>query len=89
MIFRERVGGGGREKSATVPMDEVCRVVVGIFWLSAAAIAGGGSRNDMPRAEGSHSPFPTMSVEEAGVGGRLARGILRQEGMSPSLSIRR
>lgn len=77
MIFRERVGGGGREKSAVVLADDGCRIGVSFFWLSAAVIAGGGSRRDMLRAESWDPLFPTMSVEGAGVGGGLARGILR------------
>lgn len=76
MIFRERVGGGGREKSAVVPADEGCRVEVAFFWLSVAASAGGGSRRDMLR-ESWDPLFPMMSVEGAGVGGGLARGIVR------------
>ena len=56
------------------------------FWLSAAAIAGGGSRKEIPKAESSDPLLATMSVEEAGVGGGLARGILSQERLAPLLN---
>lgn len=79
MIFRERVGGGGREKSVDVPIDGEGWMGAAIVWLSVAVIAGGGSRRDMPRVDSWDPLLPTMSVEEAGVGGGLVRGMLRPE----------
>ena len=80
MIFRERVGGGGREKSVDVPIDGDGWIGAGIVWLSVAVMAGGGSRRDMPRADSGDPLLPTMSGEEAGVGGVVVRGMLRLEG---------
>lgn len=85
IIFRERVGGGGREKSAAVPVDESCWMGVAFFWLSTALIAGGGRRRDKPRGESWDPLFPTMSVEGAGVGGGLARGISETRVIPPCL----
>lgn len=47
IILRERVGGGGREKSALVMVDCECKVLVEFLLLPVAAIAGGGRRKDI------------------------------------------
>lgn len=54
MILRERVGGGGREKSALVMVD--C-VPAEFLLLPVAAIAGGGRRKDISSDDSCWVPF--------------------------------
>ena len=44
--------------------------------MAAEAIAGGGKVKDVSRNDRRESSLPRISVEEAGVGGRLARGMV-------------
>lgn len=57
MILRERVGGGGREKSAVVTVDCECRVLERFLLLPVAAIAGGGRRKDISSDDSCWVPF--------------------------------
>ncbi len=82
MILRERVGGGGREKSALVMVDCECRVPAEFLLLPVAAIAGGGRRKDISSDDSCWVPFwPVISVDDAGVGGRVTRGITEREAL--------
>lgn len=57
MIWRERVGGGGREKSALVMVDCECRVLAAFLFLPLAAMAGGGRRKDISGDDNCCVPF--------------------------------
>lgn len=73
MIFRDRVGGGGKEKSA-FPMAG--RIGCGFELrplLLAAAIAGEGNAKAPSQAAGNTLSLLGMSVDEAGVGGSCVR----------------
>ena len=79
MILRERVGGGGSEKFGfSVAGRIACGLEVRPLLL-AGAMAGGGSVNDVSRAELGAGSLPCMSSDEAGVGGKLVRGMLEDE----------
>lgn len=79
MILRERVGGGGREKSALVILECDCTEFIVFLLPLVATIAGGGSRNDIS-SEGCRESFSlAISVDDTGVGGRVTRGMAREE----------
>ena len=81
MIFRDRVGGGGKEKSA-FPMAG--RIGWGFElrpWLFPAAIAGEGNAKAPSQAAGSPLSLLEMSAEEAGVGGSCTRVIVDEGSM--------
>ena len=74
MIFRDRVGGGGSEKS------ELAICCDGWAPLPpAVAMAGGGRAKDIFSVGRRGHSLPRMSEEEAGVGGKLDRGIANLE----------
>lgn len=79
MIFRERVGGGGNEKSA-FPMAG--RIGCGFELrplLFAGAMAGEGN-SKASSLEACNAPsLPGISEEEAGVGGKFSRAIVNQD----------
>lgn len=77
MILRERVGGGGREKSALVILDCDCNAVVVVLLPLVATIAGGGNRKDISSEGGWDSFSLGISVDDTGVGGSVTRGIPR------------
>lgn len=73
MIFRDRVGGGGKEKSA-FPMAG--RIGCGLELrplLLAAAIVGEGNAKASSQAADNLSSLLAVSADEAGVGGNCAR----------------
>lgn len=49
IILRDRVGGGGSEKSAFVMVDRDCRLLVELLLLPVSAMAGGGRRKAISR----------------------------------------
>lgn len=89
MIFRERVGGGGKSYSSLVVCGEIADdlrrdLTVSLAcsgnWLlaawSPAVMAGGSSSNVICNFSRSLVPsLPFISVEEAGVGGNVGRGM--------------
>lgn len=75
MILRERVGGGGREKSAPITFDCDCKEFAVFLLPLVGTIAGGGKEKDISSEGGLDSCSPVMSVDDDGVGGRATRGI--------------
>lgn len=79
MILRERVGGGGREKSAPVTFVCDCKEFAVFLLPLVGTIAGGGKEKDISSEGGLDSCSPVMSADDDGVGGRVTRGIPRIE----------
>lgn len=75
IMVRERVGGGGRVKLG-LAAECICLSVVELPSVRLGAIAGGGRLKDFSVAERGERSLPSISVEAAGVGGRLGRGIV-------------
>lgn len=75
IILRDRVGGGGSEKSAFVMVDRDNRLLEGLLFVLASAMAGGGRRKAISRDESWDPVSAVMSVDDTGVGGRVTRGI--------------
>lgn len=76
IIFRERVGGGGSEKSG---FSVAGRIGCGLDTrplLFAGAIAGEGNVSGVSRTVWEAGSLPGRSKDEAGVRGKLVRGIV-------------
>ena len=79
MIVRDLVGGGGKVKLVLIA-GWGCLVDEGVPLVCLGAIAGGPKLNDLSVAASVEPSLPWMSVEAAGVGGRLVRGMAQVRG---------
>jgi len=75
MMVRDRVGGGGNVKFG-LEAEWICLSGAELPWSRFGAIAGGGRLKHFSVADMGERSLPSISVEAAGVGGRLGRGIV-------------
>lgn len=79
MMVLDRVGGGGREKLGLVAGWMGFGAAAGGAWLRCWLMAGGGRLKVLSATDDCASSLPAMLPDAAGVGGRLARGIVEEQ----------